>query len=391
MKKFLFLGLGSALLFTMGGVGPAAADNGPHVSTAGAENTTFSVAGAGATRCASCHRAHTAQASDLLKAAQPALCFSCHAAGLGADTDVVNGKDSNGAALRGGGFSFALIGSGAAQKTLGALNPATGRIAHSATIPVGVSAATTSKHQIDGTTSGTMWGNGAISATANPGKAAVTLECGSCHDPHGNGNYRILKPIPNDASNVLVPAVPAVLDNPATTVNEAAAAIPAVMSIKTGVSIPDAQNKNYTTNDYWLVTDRQVPAVKGGALPAVGVTDGYIANASQWCSTCHTRYLAGSGSYKTPNRGYPAVAGATGPVDATFPYRHRSERTDAAGVERPNCIQCHVSHGSNASMTGVSGNVTAPDGAAAQPVGAPKSSRLLRVDNRGTCVMCHNV
>ena len=35
MKKLLFLGIGSALMFTIGGVGPAQADNGPHVSTAG--------------------------------------------------------------------------------------------------------------------------------------------------------------------------------------------------------------------------------------------------------------------------------------------------------------------------------------------------------------------
>src|SRR5665648_496930 len=68
MKKFLFLGIGSALMFTMGGVGPAHADNidSPHVSTAGAAGSTYSIASAGATRCASCHRAHTAKAEYLL-------------------------------------------------------------------------------------------------------------------------------------------------------------------------------------------------------------------------------------------------------------------------------------------------------------------------------------
>ena len=34
MKRLLFLGIGSALVFTMGGVGPAQADNGPHVKIA---------------------------------------------------------------------------------------------------------------------------------------------------------------------------------------------------------------------------------------------------------------------------------------------------------------------------------------------------------------------
>jgi hypothetical protein len=277
---------------------------------------------------------------------------------MGSSTDVANGWDADTKeALRGGGFDFALIGSGDAKKTLGAPDPVTGRVAHSATIPVAAASATTSKHQIDGVATGTMWGNGAISASiADTGKAGVTLECGSCHDPHGNGNYRILKPVQNDSG--------------------AAAE----------VVIPDAQTKKYTTADYWLVTDRQVPATKGGALPAAGTTDGYIANASQWCSQCHTRYLAGSGSWNTPNRGYPAVAGAAGPVDANFTYRHRSDRTDKDGVERPNCIQCHVSHGSNAKMAGYAADVPTPGGTAGSA-----SSRLLRVDNRGTCVMCHNV
>jgi predicted CXXCH cytochrome family protein len=350
MKKLLFLGIGSALMFTMGGVGPAVADAGPHISTAGANGTTFSVAGAGAERCAGCHRAHTAKASYLLKSAQPDLCYSCHKAGaMGSSTDVANGKDADtGAALRGGGFNFALIGSGAAMKTL-TVPDATGRVGHSATIPVGASEATTSKHQIDGTASGTMWGNGAISASiADTGKASVTLECGSCHDPHGNGNYRILKPVPNDSGSAVA------------------------------VNIPDAGTKKYTTSDYWKVTDPFVPGVAVAGTTVL--TDGYIANASQWCSQCHTRYLAGSGSWSTPN------ADAAGVIDANFTYRHRSDRVDKAGVERPNCIQCHVSHGSNASMGGYAADVTNPGGSTGSA-----SSRLLRVDNRGTCVMCHNV
>jgi mono/diheme cytochrome c family protein len=230
-----------------------------------------------------------------------------------------------------------------------------------------------------------MWGNGAISATVNAGKAAVTLECGSCHDPHGNGNYRILKPVPNDASPVSIVVSPAVLDDPATTtVNEAKAAV--MSPGAEGVNIPDAPGTDYasraashvyTTTNYWSVVDRNVPVTKGGAAPAATVTDGYIANVSQWCSTCHTRYLAQAPAYET-NSG-----------DAVFTYRHTSNRIDKAGVSRPNCIQCHVSHGSNA----VGSGTTEPGSeTVAAPMGTPStSSRLLRVDQRGTCVMCHNV
>ena len=113
-------------------------------------------------------------------------------------------------------------------------------------------------------------------------------------------------------------------------------------------------------------------------VPAVASTlvvpDGYIGNISQWCTTCHSRYLAPSKSYKT----------ASG--DATFMYKHRSDGNSAQGAA--NCIQCHVSHGSNASVAGVnSSSVLNPGGSAAEA----GDSRLLRVDNRGTCLMCHNV
>jgi hypothetical protein len=193
-------------------------------------------------------------------------------------------------------------------------------------------------------------------------------------------------------------------------------AVAAVMSIAApGINIPDAVDgpRQYTTTDYWNVNDPTVPNVAGGTVPnATGVADGYIQNVAAWCTTCHTRYLAGSGAWKTPNAGY--VAGATngtgtnattGTVDATFTYRHRS---DSAGTTpKPNCIQCHVSHGTSANMSGPASLVTAPDGTT--PTGligsagagngaqgttapvAPGTSRLLRVDNRGTCEMCHNV
>jgi len=372
MKRFLFLGIGSALIFTMGGVGTAQADNinSPHVSTQGVASSTYSIASAGATRCASCHRAHTAKASMLLKAAQPDLCYSCHGtAASGSNTDVQNGTNAGGKALRGGGFDFALIGSGLAEKTLGPVPTDGSRQTHSATVPaLSVPAATTSKHQIDGVTPGTMWGNGAISGAVNPGQAAVKLECGSCHDPHGNGNYRILRPVPNDSAmpKVTDPTSGLLVSNP-------------------GVTVPDAPAsaaRVYTTTDYWSVTDLSVPAVNVGTVAKPDMTDGYIANASQWCSTCHTRYLAKAPDY------------ATNSTDPIFTYRHTSGRVDKGGVERPNCIQCHVSHGSNASMSGAATKVPFPGAAVdsrGDAVSLSADSRLLRIDNRGVCVACHNV
>ena len=101
---------GSALLAASG---VALADGGPHQMAQ--NNGTLSLTG----DCAACHRAHTAQAANLLKATMPGLCLDCHD-GTGATTDVVDGyqfrPDGSGdptatvlGALRGGGFSYALI------------------------------------------------------------------------------------------------------------------------------------------------------------------------------------------------------------------------------------------------------------------------------------------
>jgi len=378
MKRLLLLGVGSALMFTMGGVGPAQADNGPHRSSAAAAGSTGNLLSTPGTRCAGCHRAHTAKAEYLLKQAQPGLCYTCHAAGAGASTDVANGvEDGTGLALRGGGFNTAAIGSGLATKDMGALDPVTGRIATlNQQIPaLALPAASTSKHQIDGVTSGTAWGNG---ATGSGIGKSLTLECGSCHDPHGNGNYRILRPIPVDsgyASHEIKAAIPAVIANPlAVPPVVGVAAVPAVMSPATGIKIPDAVGKTYTTANYWLSGDTNVPVDTTATLTGTaGVgQDGYINNVANWCTTCHTRYLAASKSYKTDSG------------DAIYMYKHRSDANYKAGAA--NCITCHVSHGSNATMVGNAIGVNPGDTAV---VGA--DSRLLRVNNRGTCNMCHNV
>lgn len=396
MKKFLFLGIGAALMFTMGGVGPAQADNGKHISTAQGAGITGGLVNNAGGRCAGCHRAHTAKAEYLLKVAQPQLCYSCHADGGGASTNVVSGVIMDTAqALRGGGFEKALIGSALATKDTGAVDPVTGRMATSnQTVPVlAAGVTTTSKHLIDGVSAATAWGNGTDASGA--GKS-LTLECGSCHDPHGNGNYRVLRPIPVDsgyAVHEIKAAIPAVVDNPATPlVDETAAAVPAVMSPAAGIKIPDATSYDYKTLNYWKSGDALVPndatATLTGTKKATDLAaDGYINNIANWCTTCHTRYLAVSGSYGKARVGTNAAG-----QDTNFTYQHRSDANYKGSAA--NCITCHVSHGSNATMTGAALTVANP-GAALTAFGdattSSADSKLLRVDNRGTCAMCHNV
>jgi len=385
----------------MGGVGPAQADNGPHsipiqaagTAIQGTYGTGIQVANIGGDQCASCHRAHTAKAEFLLKEAQPALCYTCHAAGMGASTDVRNGQDQyTKKALRGGGFNYAKIDSGNATKEMGPFNGTRIGTVNQVipALPTTTAAvATTSRHEIDGVTGGTAWGNGAFSESGI-GKS-LTLECGSCHDPHGNGNYRILKPIPDDsgyAVREIRPARLAVPDDPNKAGDQSIPPVAAVISTATGIKIPDAGTKVYTTANYWLAGDTNVPPDASasytgeltGAVNGLNGTspDGYIANVANWCTTCHTRYLATTQSYKTP------LKDAAGVTDTKFMYRHRSDANYKAGAA--NCITCHVSHGSNAKVEGASVGLNPGD---TSVVGA--DSRLLRVDNRGTCVMCHNV
>lgn len=260
----------------------------------------------------------------MLSVGRDGLCLTCHGPSAGgATTDVVGGvgygtggtqnRDGSTApgALRGGGFDYALIGSGAATKETYRCGPTL--LARNQVIPVlDAPQATTSKHGVIGV-GATAWDNSALNSR---GGAAVTLECGSCHDPHGNGNYRVLRPTPMDSGG-------------------STAAV--------GVAIPDASVKIYTTTNYWLSGDAAVPPVVNGAKGGIAIPGGYVGNITRWCTACHQR-------------------------------NHVETTINMTGTT---CVTCHVAHGSNASMSGASSSpVKQPDGPAVPCVGARKLRRL---------------
>ena len=125
-----------------------------------------------------------------------------------------------------------------------------------------------------------------------------------------------------------------------------------------------------------------------GMTPAVN--DGYVVYASGMTMRVSAT-LGGAPILFTASGGVaarvsPATASqwffpretSAGVEDSVFTYQHstRSNRT---------CNVCHVAHGSNAAMTGdISSVYTRPDGVASA------SSRLLKIDNRGTCQGCHD-
>ncbi len=302
--------------------GIALADNGPH---GGFTATTDA--------CAGCHRVHTGVGDSLLKMTSTyALCTSCHN-GTGANTKVTDGLwvGSGGGRLKGGGFTNASM---------------------NTNLTGVVTTTVTSKHGvvgITGYTSDTVWGSGAISASAYAG-SSVALQCSSCHDPHGKAGvsqaatYRILRATPSDVTELGGAAL----------------------------TVPDVSTKVYTISD---ATGKYY----GQQYPSASDADpdnGKISTISTWCARCHTRIHATS-------------SGASG--DAIYKYRHKTNgsnvsNSDANGA--PACFTCHVVHGTVASMGTNSSSVPKPG--TAEGGGAYLDSSLLRINNRGVCQTCHN-
>ena len=401
--------LGAWLLIT---AMPVAADGGPHVSTANSGATTLTADG-----CAGCHRAHTAQGEGLLVAADDeSLCLTCHGATTqGATTDVETGiqygvganstRGPQVAALRSGGFVEARIDSTHVTRIS---YDASGETWFSSLVPARTAPqAVTSAHLQIGSSSivekGVAWGNyidadGATNSTAGP---VVDLSCTACHNPHGNGLYRILNPIPTVPGTGFVAVVsPKPVTDLALPTGSGAAGV-RNYTIRWGITLADVVNNTYpdgTTNgDYWRrwLPWNGVPQWNGSTfLPATGrfrdipmyappATSADLLNfkdqITRWCSACHTRYDGVTGAdYNTG--------------DAIYTYRH--------DISQSECTQCHVSHGSNAGMQGdFSGPMTYPDGSLPTSVttGTPPTevttwynSRLLKIDNRGTCQQCHD-
>jgi predicted CXXCH cytochrome family protein len=403
--------------------------------------TNNGTAGLSADSCAGCHRAHTATAASLLNTEQPELCLNCHD-GSKATTDVIDGVQYSATAqtqpvlgaLRGGGFQYALIDSSNSAR-LSYFNTSRGVVAQIGHVqPLATAQKVTSTHGGTGGIynagwgTGTVWGNGAVNSGTG---ATVTLECGSCHNPHGNGQYRILQTAPSltattGAYTVSIAAGVEVMDTTTTgthnyTIKPASDGTNANGS---AANIVTADNGDYwryhwdptgtlawtntgTTanggtagtappadpmNTGWNGVSATNAAANGGVAPAN--TTGLM---TAWCIQCHTRYngysttLVNGVSDYTPG-GNQASSLVANSADDTFMFKH--------GTTRVGCEQCHVSHGSNALMTGTNSlnyqdpnHVVPPKPTNVGPNGGVATSgdsRLLKVDNRGTCQLCHD-
>ncbi len=393
MRRFALLLAGGALWLFLAAL-PTLADGGPHAMAQNSGSSTLTADG-----CAACHRAHTAKGLYLLNDASASVsidnyCTTCHGAGgTGATTDVMTGiqyavgtstvraVSPQLGALRGGGFQQARIDSSNAVRASYLSTRGTSFVSK---VGVTTPTAVTSAHiALSGVTGlepqNKVWGNGTTGAGP-----VVDLECTTCHNPHGNGQYRILRPVP--ALSATVGTFAATNTALTSVVADDAANLAAVVSpgtdarnytviqanplggrylLASQVAAGEPDTFTNTAGDYF---HRKVP---WNSISSTGTQDAPNGDATNfnsqintWCLQCHSRYLS---------TGWDVNTG-----DPTFTYRH-SQTKDKS------CLTCHVAHGSNAAMNGTNtSNFPYPDGTT-----KTNSSRLLKVDNRGTCQLCH--
>ncbi len=307
-------------------------------------------------KCAACHSTHRGQGDQLIsRKTETMLCLLCH--------------DGSGSAYNVNAGTIAGLHespAGPMEKWVDA------SVASTTTKAAELRKGATSKHDVRYTT---------LLASAPGASPAFSgeLRCSSCHDPHGNSNYRNLREAPNpyntpaDASRVTVKA----------------------RLIRADGKIGSAETVDYQT----------------------GMTE--------FCSACHMDYQAGAGSGSTPYNGNPALAGKVAEPAMAGVRRHAmyvdgndntkypltgGEKLTVAGVTYPlkfesaqqvpeafgggkkdhpagvACITCHFSHGTPLPNTNSELDVNGTKEWYDKAVGP---SMMLRAPGRGVCQACH--
>jgi len=357
--------------------------------------------------CAGCHRAHTAPSTItwvdkqgaqrdsalLISADNQAylFCLACHdSTGQGADTDVLDGVYQ--------GTTFGTQGadliSGAFGRVDGSLGAGTWD-AHNHKV--------TSTHSMNGAELG-AWGGGVygststVDATGNYSAllgsgAKIAMDCGSCHDPHGSSNYRLLR---DSVYGVSVGGYAAGSStNPTPT--------PYVVSAENGYPAGGFQLHSTTAGYVPNYTVAQYAKAPGGDVNK-GMTG--------WCVGCHTVYSSRESTYNAADGfGYvlqhrhavnvplTAYVGARSLVltDMPLPLDHDASTESSHVVNTMTdwveCLTCHSAHGASSVMTGWA-NVADPINDLRPDTGTggwppTNDSALLRLDSRKVCETCH--
>lgn len=240
--------------------------------------------------CAGCHRAHTATSmiswygggttpkGNALLVGPPTdqlyiFCYVCHSEGApGASTDVESGT-----------FDASVPGQVTESQINGSLNGGGFSTYHGGN-PV------TSVHAYDGS-SWVAWGEGDGSDGLT---TQIKMDCGSCHDPHGSSNYRILRDyvnghdvggyLGNFASDPDPDPVPWVVSNEV--------GFPAAGSTDPLLGTPAPTwgfrlHRQYTS----YIPNYTTARYARGINPVTDVFDN-AKGMSGWCTACHENYMA---------------------------------------------------------------------------------------------------
>jgi predicted CXXCH cytochrome family protein len=321
MKKRLLV-ITLVLLLLVLGVSLASANGGPHGDYTATTDA-----------CAGCHRTHTAIGPKLLVSNSTYnLCMSCHgSSGTGANTNVDDG------------IYLASRDDAAGDRNHGGENTPSGNslLGGGFTNYDGESA-TSSHDMIDEDNTNIAWGNG-VDRGVGAAITDVEFSCASCHDPHGSGNYRILKERVN--------------------------------GVEISVEQVDENAKDYDTEQWGSGT-------------------------SDLCAACHASYHETAGWVGSDSSGQVYGGGFTHRVDMPYHYGGNVNPetigfTDDGGVnvkvplaesgssDRVVCMTCHLPHGSSATMSGIA------DGGGLPGETSATDSALLRLENRAVCEACH--
>jgi cytochrome c553 len=139
------------------------------------------------------------------------------------------------------------------------------------------------------TMQGTAWGNGAFSSTANAGPD-VTLSCVSCHNPHGNGLYRILRPLPDPATGTIVTVAPYATE---TSVTDAPLPSPGDVRNYTVIQV---RGLLYASQVVQAATLGYVPATTPIAISTIALDDTITTSAAHELSVGDSVTIAGATS-----------------------------------------------------------------------------------------------
>lgn len=364
--------------------------------------------------CAGCHRAHTSfstvgwtdaggntHASALLvgnATTMTQFCEACHGDDApGASTNVASGVFDSGPSA-GIGVTPGTVVDGVTtayhtDSTFGApLNgggfdrmPDPYAWQTSATVAY---TAVTSSHEMD--VQGPLWGGG--NAPLSSGQ--MTLDCTSCHDPHGSSNYRLLKAQPNPSGPVVGGYTGTDGETPNAYVFSDEQGYPIPNSVSNGGGgIADPDNPGGGWLKHQAGADQMAqyyPDYTDTSGTLILHTDNTVAgqpaqkSMSVWCSACHVGYNQASAANAVAYN-YNPYLGSPNAGDQDF-HRHPIDQTLAAGAS-PNpaeralteqvreddawvpleqngasnsdwtnnyigCLTCHRAHGSSVDMTG---------------------------------------